>query len=60
VPWDVPRPESDSLLYQGEHGFALMSQRRRARQRVTLSPGTIGDITKSVLVLVQFEHKMIS
>jgi len=25
-----------------------------------LSPATIGDIAKSVLVLVQFEHKMIS
>lgn len=25
-----------------------------------LSPGEIGEITKSALVLVQFEHKMIS
>jgi len=25
-----------------------------------ISPTTIGDIAKSVLVLVQFEHKMIS
>jgi len=25
-----------------------------------VSPTTIGDIAKSVLVLVQFEHKMIS
>jgi len=25
-----------------------------------VSPATIGDIAKSVLVLVQFEHKMIS
>jgi hypothetical protein len=45
---------------QGERGFALMSQRWRALQRVMVSPTTIGDITKSVLVLVQFEHKMIS
>jgi hypothetical protein len=37
-----------------------MSQRWHALQRVTLSPTTIGDIAKSVLVLVQFEHKMIS
>jgi hypothetical protein len=37
-----------------------MSQRWRALQRVMLSPGKIGDITKAVLVLVQFEHKMIS
>ena len=27
---------------------------------VMLSPGKIGDITKAALVLVQFEHKMIS
>ncbi len=49
-----------SLRYQGERGFALMSQRWRVLQRVTLSPTTIGDIARSVLVLVQFEHKMIS
>jgi DDE superfamily endonuclease len=49
-----------SPRYQGERGFALMSQRWRALQRFMLSPTTIGDITKSVLVLVQFEHKMIS
>jgi hypothetical protein len=49
-----------SLRYQGERGFALMSQRWRALQHVTLSPSAIGDLAKSVLVLVQFEHKMIS
>ena len=49
-----------SLRYQGERGFALMSQRWRALQRVMVSPTTIGDIAKSVLVLVQFEHKIIS
>jgi hypothetical protein len=49
-----------SLRYQGERGFALMSQRWRALQRVMVSPTTIGDIAKSVLVLVQFEHKMIN
>jgi hypothetical protein len=49
-----------ALRYQGERGFALMSQRWRALQRVMVSPTTIGDIAKSVLVLVQFEHKMIS
>jgi hypothetical protein len=49
-----------SLRYQGERGFALMSQRWRTLQRVMLSPGKTGDITKSALVLVQFEHKMIS
>ena len=49
-----------SLRYQGERGFALMSQRWRAIQHVSLSPSTIGDIVKSALVLTQFEHKMIS
>ena len=46
-----------SLRYQGELGSALMFQRWRALQRVMLSPATIGDITKTALVLVQFEHK---
>jgi hypothetical protein len=49
-----------SLRYQGERGFALMSQRWRVLQRVMVSPTTIGDIAKSVLVLTLFEHKMIS
>ena len=49
-----------SLRYQGERGFALMSKRRRALQRIMVSPSAIGDIAESVLVLVQFEHKMIS
>jgi hypothetical protein len=49
-----------SLRYQGERGFALMSQRWRTLQHVMVSPTTIGDIARSVLVLVQFEHKMIS
>ena len=49
-----------SLRYQGERSFALMSQRWRALRRVTLSPATIGDIAEAVLVLLQFEHKMIN
>jgi hypothetical protein len=49
-----------SLRYQGERGFALMSQRWRALRHVMVSPGTIGDIAKTALVLVLFEHKMIS
>jgi hypothetical protein len=49
-----------SLRYQGERGFALLSQRWRAIQHASLSPTTIGDIVKSALVLTQFEHKMIS
>ena len=46
-----------SLRYQGERGFALMSQRWRAIQHISLSPTTIGDIVKAALVLTQFEHK---
>jgi hypothetical protein len=38
------------LRYQGERGFALMSQRWHAIQHVSLSPTTIGDIVKSTLV----------
>jgi hypothetical protein len=49
-----------SLRYQGESGFALMSQRWRTLQRVMLSPGKIGDIARAVLVLVLFEHKMLT
>jgi len=49
-----------SLRYQGERGFALMSQRWRVLQHVMVSPTTIGDLAKAVLVLVQFEHKMIT
>ena len=49
-----------SLRYQGERGFALMSQRWRVLQHVMVSPSAIGDIAKAALVLVQFEHKMIS
>jgi DDE superfamily endonuclease len=49
-----------SLRYQGERGFALMTQRWRTLQRVILSPGKIGDIAKAVLVLTLFEHKMLT
>jgi hypothetical protein len=61
---DVNTKTRNALLrsrrYQGERGFALMSQRWRALQRVMVSPTTISDIAKSVLVLVQFEHKRIN
>jgi hypothetical protein len=49
-----------SLRCLGERGFALMSQRWRTLQRVMLSPGKIGDIARAVLVLVLFEHKIIT
>ena len=41
-----------SLRYQGERGFALMSQRWRALQHVMVSPTTIGDLAKAAVVLV--------
>ena len=46
-----------SLRYQGERGFALMSQRWHAIQHVSLGPTQIGDIAKAALVLTQIEHK---
>src|SRR5262249_3123538 len=49
-----------SLRYQGECGFALMSQRWRTLQWVMLSPGTIGGVAKAALALVQLEHKRIN
>jgi DDE superfamily endonuclease len=36
-----------SLRYQGERGFALMSQRWRVLQHVMVSPSAIGDIAKA-------------
>ena len=44
----------------GERGFALLSQRWRTLQHVTLSPRRIGHIAKASLVLVHFEHGMIT
>jgi DDE superfamily endonuclease len=44
----------------GERGFALLTQRWRTLQRVTASPSRIGAIAEAALVLVQFEHKMIT
>jgi len=38
----------------------ILSQRWRTLQRVMLSHGKIGDIAQAALVLVQFEHKMIT
>jgi hypothetical protein len=49
-----------SLRCRGERGFALLSQRWRAMQRVMLSPSRNSDLTAAALVLVQFEHKMIT
>lgn len=49
-----------SLRCLGERGFALMCQRWRTLQHVSLSPSRIGDIAKAALVLVHFEHGMIA
>jgi hypothetical protein len=49
-----------SLRCLGERGFALLTQRWRTLQHVTLSPNRIGDIAKAALVLVHFEHDMIT
>ena len=44
----------------GEHGFALLTQRWQTLQHVTASPGKIGQIARAALVLVLFEHKMLT
>jgi hypothetical protein len=49
-----------SLRCLGERGFALLTQRWRTLQHVTASPSRIGDIAKAALILVHFEHGMIT
>ena len=49
-----------SVRCLGERGFALLTQRWKTLQHVTASPGKIGLIAKAALVLVLFEHKMIT
>jgi hypothetical protein len=49
-----------SLRCLGERGFALLVQRWRTLQHVSLSPSRIGNIAKAALVLVHFEHGMIT
>lgn len=44
----------------GERGFALLSQRWQTLQNITASPGKIGLIARAALVLVLFEHKMLT
>lgn len=41
----------------GERGFALLSTRWRALQRITASPSRIGDIVAAGLVLTHFEQR---
>ncbi len=49
-----------SLRCLGERGFALLTQRWRTLQHVTLSPSRIADIARAALVLVHFEHGVIT
>ncbi len=49
-----------SLRSLGERGFALLCERWTTLQHVTMSPSRIGDIAKGALVLVHFEHRMIT
>jgi hypothetical protein len=44
----------------GERGFALLSQRWKTLQRITISPERSGNLVKAALVLTQFEHRMIA
>jgi hypothetical protein len=49
-----------SLRCLGERGFALLCERWTTLQHVTMSPSKIGNIAKAALVLVHFEHGMIT
>jgi hypothetical protein len=48
-----------SLRFQGERGFALLTQRWALLQHITASPRDITQIARAALVLTQFEHKYI-
>lgn len=45
-----------SLRCLGERGFALLTERWRTLQHVTLSPSKISKIARAALVLTHFEH----
>lgn len=45
-----------SLRCLGERGFALLTQRWRTLQHVTVSPSKTGKIARAALVLTHFEH----
>ena len=47
------------LRFQGERGFALLTQRWRLLQHTTASPRQLTQIVRAALVLTQFEHKYI-
>jgi len=47
------------LRFQGERGFALLTQRWALLQHTTASPRQLTQIVRAALVLTQFEHKYI-
>ena len=47
------------LRFQGERGFALLTQRWAILQHITASPRDITQIVRAALILTQFEHKYI-
>jgi hypothetical protein len=49
-----------SIRCLGERGFALLTQRWQTLQHITASPGKIGQIARAALVLVLFEHNMLT
>ena len=48
------------LRSQGERGFALLTQRWTALQRITASPRRTTESVRAALVLTQFEHKYLN
>lgn len=49
-----------SMRCIGERGFALLTQRWRVLQGVTIPPRRIGDVAAAALVLTHFEHGYLS
>ena len=49
-----------SVRCKGERGFALLTQRWKTLQHITASPEKITTIARAALVLVLFEHKMLT
>jgi DDE superfamily endonuclease len=47
------------LRFQGERGFALLTQRWAILQHTTASPRQLTQIVRAALILTQFEHKYI-
>jgi hypothetical protein len=57
----VPDNQAYNTLHRatrclGERGFALLTGRWRALQRITISPSRIGELAQAALVLTRFEN----